>query len=294
MILKATFTAPEPEARRIAACLEREFEDGAVPVALFEEPERRFTVDLYFEAGEPDAVAAMVGDRLAANGIAARPEVEVLPEADWIAEGLKALQPVEAGRFVIHGSHDRATVRPGRVAIEIEAGQAFGTGHHGTTAGCLAVLDRLTRARRFENPLDLGTGSGVLAIALAKVLRVPVLATDIDPVAIRVARENAALNRVAPLANFVAAGGMQHGAIRRRAPFDLIVANILAEPLMRLAPAIAGALAPNGVLVLSGLLRHQRERVVAAYALQGLRLDSARIFEGWAVLVLARRHARQE
>ncbi|MGQ7792740.1 50S ribosomal protein L11 methyltransferase [Faunimonas sp. B44] len=288
MTVRATLTAAFPEARRISEFLDRDFGQDGVPVSLDEGPGGRWSVDAYFDRDDADEVADEIRDRLGADAFGAPLEAIVLPETDWIAEGLRALQPVEAGRFVVHGSHDRGQIRRGRVAIEIDAGQAFGTGHHGTTAGCLTVLDGLMRVRRFENPLDLGTGSGLLAIAMAKQLRVPVLATDIDPVAVRVARENAALNTVGPLVETAVAPGMAHPAIRRRAPFDLIVANILAEPLMRLAPAVAAALRPDGLLVLSGLLRHQRERVVAAYGMQGVYLRSARLFDGWAVLVLGR------
>ena len=286
MTLKATLTAALPEARRISNFLERDLGEEGVVVSLDERSDDRWSVDAYFEDGEPDAIAASIRDRLGADAFGAPLDVAELPETDWIAAGLQSLTPVFAGRFVVHGSHDRQKRPPGRIAIEIDAGQAFGTGHHGTTAGCLTVLDSLLRARRYGNALDLGTGSGVLAIALAKILRRPVLATDIDPVAVRVARENVALNGVGGLVRPVVADGLAHPAIRAAAPFDLIVANILAHPLMRLAPAVARALAPGGRLVLSGLLRQQRERVVAAYGAQGIRLEQARLFEGWAVLVL--------
>ena len=168
------------------------------------------------------------------------------------------------------------------------AGRAFGTGHHATTRGCLVVLDRLLAGRRFVNPLDLGTGSGVLAIALAKAQRRPVLATDIDPVAVSVARENVRLNRVAPLVRTVVADGLGHPALSERAPFDLIVGNILAGPLIRMAPQLAAALTRGGTLVLSGLLTTQRPRVVAAYAAQGMALRRAEPFGDWMVLVLER------
>lgn len=290
MTLKATLTAALPEARRISNFLERDWGEDGVVVSLDERSDDLWAVDAYFEGGQPDAIAAAIRDRLGADAFAAPLSVEALPETDWVALGLQALSPVSAGRFIVHGSHNRGQLPPGRIAIEIDAGQAFGTGHHGTTAGCLTMLDGLLRARRYENSLDLGTGSGVLAIALAKVLRRPVLATDIDPVAVRIARENVALNGVGRLVRPIAADGLAHPEIRAAAPFDLIVANILAHPLMRLAPAVARALAPGGDLVLSGLLRHQRERVVAAYGAQGVRLVQARLFEGWAVLVLRKPH----
>lgn len=288
MSIKATLVAALPEARRISNFLERDWSEAGIVVALDERPDGRWSVEAYFEEGDEESVEAGVRDRLGSDAFGALVAVAALPAENWVELGLAALAPVAAGRFLVHGRHDRERLQPGRIAIEIEAGQAFGSGHHGTTAGCLAVLDRLIRARRFENLLDLGTGSGVLAIALAKVLHRPVLATDIDPIAVGVAAENARLNRVSPLVRTVAANGLAHAAIRARAPFDLIVANILAEPLMRLAPALAAALQPGGHLILSGLLVRQRERVVAAYGRQGLRLLSAHRFGDWAVLHLVR------
>ena len=156
--------------------------------------------------------------------------------------------------------------------IEIEAGQAFGTGHHGTTAACLVEIDRVARQRPIRNALDLGTGSGVLAIAIAKAAKARVVASDIDPLAAKIANENARLNGVGRLVTTIAAAGLGRNAIRARGPFDLIVANILAGPLVALAPSIRRSLAPGGTLILSGLLPEQRRRIVAAYRGQGLRL----------------------
>ncbi len=286
--IRASFTAALPEARRISYFLERDWGERGVAVSLDEGADGLWSVDAYFEAGEPERVAEQVRDKLGSDAFGALLAVEALPETNWVAAGLQELQPVRAGRFLIHGSHDRGKLPAGRTAIEIDAGQAFGSGHHATTAGCLLVLDRLLHERRFLRPLDLGTGSGVLAIALAKVLRSPVLASDIDPVAVRVAADNARLNGVAPLVRVVTAADVRHAEIRARAPFDLVVANILAEPLVRLAPRLSPLLAPGAALVLSGILPHQRERVMAAYRTQGVRLKRARTFAGWAVLVLGR------
>jgi ribosomal protein L11 methyltransferase len=290
---KATLTAAYPEARRISNFLERDFGDNGVVVSLDERSDGLWSVDAYFEAGELDEITATVRDRLGSDAFRASLAVEALPETDWVAAGLASLPPVAAGRFVVHGSHDRGKIPAGRIGIEIDAGRAFGTGHHATTAGCLTVLDHLLRARRYESPLDLGAGSGVLAIALAKILHKPVFAGDIDPLAVRVAAENARLNRVAHLVRPVLSDGLAHPEMRKRAPFDLVVANILAEPLMRLAPAVSRVLAPGGDLVLSGLLAHQRERVVAAYTAQGVYLRAARRFENWAVLHLRRPTGRR-
>jgi ribosomal protein L11 methyltransferase len=292
MTVKATLTAARFEAEQIADLLERDYGDSGVAVSLSERPDGLWSVDGYFEGVGKEEARDMLGLWLDGVGVNAELKVETLPEIDWVAKSLEGLKPVMAGRFVVHGGHDRGRFAAGRIAIEIDAGQAFGTGHHATTAGCLTVLDRLTRTRRFERILDLGTGSGVLAIALAKTLRRPVLATDIDPVSVRVARENARLNGVGGLVECVAATGVEHAAIRSRAPFDLVVANILAEPLMRLAPSLAPLVARGGVLVLSGLLPRQRERVVAAYGVQHVRLQEARVLDGWSVLVLRRSGGR--
>ena len=175
---------------------------------------------------------------------------ETLPDVDWVTKSLEGLKPVRAGRFLVHGSHDRSARRIGDIAIEIEAGLAFGTGHHGTTAGCLEMLNEVVRRERPRNALDLGTGSGVLAIAIALMARIPVLATDIDPIATKVAAANARLNRASAYIAAQTAGGFHHPIFGLAGPFDLIVANILARPLMQLAPSMVGHLAPGGSLVL--------------------------------------------
>lgn len=198
------------------------------------------------------------------------PEREELPDIDWMANVLAELKPVRAGRFLVHGSHDRAKLLPNDLSIEIEAGQAFGTGHHGTTAGCLTMIGEIVRCRRPGNALDLGTGSAVLGIAIAKLARIPVLATDIDPVAVRVAKENVAANGVSGLVKTAVATGFGAPSFRPYSPFDLIVANILAGPLMALAPQMARHLAPSGDLVMSGILERQRRGVLAHYRTQGL------------------------
>jgi ribosomal protein L11 methyltransferase len=288
MTLKATLTAARPEATRIANFLERDFAETGAAICLLEgKPD--WSIEAYFgDEAEPGALATRLRDRLGGDAFGAPLTVEALAEEDWVARSLAELSPVEAGRFLVLGSHDRARAPKGRTLIVVDAGRAFGTGHHATTQGCLAVLDRLIAGRRFANPLDLGTGSGVLAIALAKAQRRPVLASDIDPVAVRVARENARLNAVAPLVRAIAADGLRHPALAERGPFDLILANILAGPLIRMAPRMAAALARGGVLVLSGLLVGQRARVVAAYAAEGVALRRAERFGDWMVLVLER------
>jgi ribosomal protein L11 methyltransferase len=197
-----------------------------------------------------------------------------------------ALPAIRVGRIVVFGSHARAARRVNDIAIEIEAAEAFGSGHHGTTAGCLAAMLELSRARRFRNVLDLGAGSGVLAIAAAKLWHARVLATDIDPRAAIIAAGNARINNVAGHVTSIAATGFRHRAFKERAPFDLIVANILARPLGDLAPALARHLASDGVAILSGLLPHQQREIVAAYRNQDLHLTRATTRDGWLTLML--------
>jgi ribosomal protein L11 methyltransferase len=288
MTIRASLTAAFPEIRRIASFLERDYGEEGVVVSLDERPDGSWAAEAYFAAGEAEAIAERLHDRLGGDAFGAPLSVEALPETDWIGVGLKLLKPVAAGRFLVHGSHDRDALPRGSIAIEIDAGQAFGTGHHATTRGTLIVLDRLMRTRRFTRPLDLGTGAGVLAIAMAHVLKRPIVASDIDPVAVAVARENARRNGVGGSVRTVTAPGIDSPVIRAGAPFDLIAANILAEPLVRLAPRLAPLIATGGTLVLSGLLPHQRPRVVAAYGAQGIRLERAHVFDGWSVLVLRR------
>lgn len=213
--------------------------------------------------------------------------IEEIGQRDWVVESLKGLKPVRAGRFFVHGAHDRQLRPAGAIALEVEAAAAFGTGHHETTKGCLLLLDDLAKRRRFRHPLDLGCGTGVLAMAAASRWRVPVLATDIDPMAIRVARETVANNGLSHLVHCAVADGLEHGAIRQGAPFDLVMANILARPLLRLAPAISRA-APRATLVLAGILEHQARPVAARYRQFGWRIQRRLDLGSWAILALKR------
>jgi ribosomal protein L11 methyltransferase len=188
----------------------------------------------------------------------------------------------------VHGAHDRGQRRPNDLAIEIEAALAFGTGHHGTTKGCLLALARELKRRRPRHILDVGTGTGILALAAAMAVRRPVVAGDIDAEAVRVARENARANGVGGLIRFYAAPGVRHALAERRGGFDLITANILARPVRRLAPSLARVLAPGGTMILSGLLPGDVPGVLAAYAAQGLRLGRRSLLEGWATLEMKR------
>jgi ribosomal protein L11 methyltransferase len=285
MTVSAATHLGEEQGRRLAEALSDDDRFGTVPLDLNEIAPRVWQLVLYFEhLSEPtkdalaDIASAVVGKR-------AEFVYEKLPDTDWVAKSLEGLKPVRAGRFLVHGRHDRDRLRPNDIGIEIEAGQAFGTGHHGTTAACLAEIDRIVRARPIRNALDIGTGSGVLAVAIAKAAKARVLASDIDPLAARIAEENARLNGVAGLVRIVPADGLAKRVFRERASYDLIVANILAGPLVALAPAIRRLTARGGAVILSGLLPHQRTRIAAVYRDQGLRLVRARTLNGWLTLV---------
>ena len=326
----ASFETGEQAAKAFAGLFAESWDDADTAVSLVDSGRGRWTVTIHFR-DPPDrralrALAAAAGDdakTLTFGQVAAR---------DWVRESLAGLPPVAAGRFVVHGAHDRARVAPSRIGIEIEAALAFGTGHHGTTRGCLLALDSICKssrsARRPVNRhpevrangaprrmngrgaraialrgsaqsaehlrmtgkklhiLDLGTGSGVLAIAAARALRQRVLATDIDGEAVRVARDNAWLNRAGDLVNFVTAPGVNRRAIKEHAPFDLIFANILLEPLQRFAAPLKKLMAPGGRIILSGLLAAQANAALAAY--RPLALERRIDIEGWATLVMRR------
>lgn len=281
MTFVATISAlAEAPARALAAAIEDDSELWERTFDLSESGPGDWQVAVYFEnapsATERTALARLAGDKFA---------VAELPDTDWVAKSLAGLAPVRAGPFLIHGSHDRGTVRANDIGIEIEAGLAFGTGHHGTTAGCLIAIDREAKTRPIANALDVGTGSGVLAIALAKRARAHVVASDIDPVATKVARDNVRLNGVGRFVRPLTATGLNHVTIEAAAPYDLIVANILAGPLVMLAPAIKRHLAPGGTVILSGLLIEQERRVAAAYRGQGLRFVAAVPLVEWSTLV---------
>ncbi|MFM2129625.1 MAG: hypothetical protein RL477_1171, partial [Pseudomonadota bacterium] len=214
--------------------------------------------------------------------------VEKVAEVDWLALNRAQFPPVAAGRFFIHGSHFEGRSPRGAVAIRIDAGPAFGSGTHETTKGCLMAIDEILAASRPCNALDVGCGSGILALAIAKAGGFPVTATDIDPVAAQTTAENAAANGLAGRVTAVSGEGVGGEVVRRGAPYDLVVANILAEPLIALAPEIAGLLAPGGHLVLSGLLTVQEPRVLAAYRAAGLTPGRTIVLGDWSTMVLGR------
>ncbi|HUD86464.1 MAG TPA: 50S ribosomal protein L11 methyltransferase [Xanthobacteraceae bacterium] len=286
----ASLETDEQSARRIADLIAESFEAGQAAVSLVDKGGGRWLVAIHLGAAcDEQAVRALT--TLAASPAAADTlRLEYVAAKDWVRESLAGLEPVAAGRFVIHGAHDRARIPINRIGIEIEAALAFGTGHHGTTHGCLIALDRICkslRCRRAPRILDLGTGSGVLAIAAARALRRRVLATDNDARAVQAARANAALNHVGALVDVVQADGVTARRLRQRAPFDLIFANILLGPLQRFATPLMKLLARDGYLVLSGLLPSQANAAIAAY--HALALERKLELDGWATLIFVRR-----
>lgn len=254
-------------------------------IAAFEGVDGRWNVEIHFEAA-PDEAAVRRLIAEAAGGTASV-TFETIAARDWVAASLADLKPVTAGRFTVHGAHDRARVAPNRIGIEIEAALAFGTGHHGTTRGCLLALDQIVKQAAPRRVLDVGTGTGVLAIAAAKALRTRVLASDIDPEAVRIARENARLNGAAPLVTCLHAAGLADMRFRAAGPFDLVFANILLPPLKRLAAPMHALLAPDARVVLSGLLATQEGAALAAYRPHGLTLVRRIPLGEWVTLVLA-------
>lgn len=232
-----------------------------------------------------EAQAREAGERLKPLLGQAGLSISAVPDIDWVRRSLEGLAPVNAGRFHLYGSHDRARRRDGGIALEIDAGTAFGTGHHGTTSGCLLALDSILKRTLPRHVLDLGCGTGVLALAVARALRRRVMASDIDPVAVAVTRANARNNGALPLIDALVAPGLEHRRIADAGPYDLVFANILARPLIALAGDLAQSLAPGGTLILSGLTRDQEQAVRAAYRNRGL-LPAGPIRVGnWSTLV---------
>lgn len=281
--------ADQRRARAIADLLVETYDPAETAAAAFEEPGgANWAVEVYF-AFEPDAaqIRALIASA-AGEEAAAQAEFSHIAQQDWVESALAGLKPVRAGRMLVHGAHDRAKLAANDIGIEIEAALAFGTGHHGTTLGCLLALDRIARRRSPRRILDVGTGTGVLAIASARLFHRPVVCGDIDPVSVATARANALANRAGAYVRPVLVAGVR-GPRFAGAKYDLIFANILAKPLRLLAPSLAAAAAaPNAELVLSGLLARDVMGVLSAYAAQGFALRERRDIDGWATLVLKR------
>lgn len=250
-------------------------------VTMFEDGPGAWRIEAYSQSRE-DAEAA-------AARLPVPVDIEELPEANWVAISQAALPPVHAGRYTVHGSHDADRISRGPGTILIDAGEAFGTAHHATTLGCLLAIDRLTRRRSYARVLDLGCGSGVLAIAASRALPAArVYASDNDPIAVDVAHGNAVANGARGI-TFACALGLEHPILRRAAPFDLIIANILAGPLRALSGDVAGALRQGGFVVLSGILNPEAPAVIAAYLAHGFSLIERRQIGEWTTLTLRRR-----
>lgn len=285
-------TTDERSARAMTDLIGEIFDPTETAVAAFEtEDDGPWLLEAYF-AREPDQAAIRDLLRPIVGAEADKGVFLPLEQKDWVKASLEGLKPVRAGRIFVHGSHDRDERRANDIAIEIEAGLAFGTGHHGTTKSCLlAFADELKR-RRIRHVLDIGTGTGILAFAAAKVLKRAVVAGDIDPEAVRVARENARLNGIGAWLKLYVGPGARHALANKAGRFDLVFANILAKPLRLLSPAIARVASANGTLVLSGLLARDVPGVVSAYARQGWYLERRYDLEGWAALVMKRSRGR--
>ncbi|MFZ5671868.1 MAG: 50S ribosomal protein L11 methyltransferase [Pseudomonadota bacterium] len=273
----------EARAAELAALFEDQDEPPlAVTINETDEAARLWNVVAYF-ADETEArnagtkIKPLLKDEVFA--------IAALPDVDWVRCSLEGLAPVVAGRFFLYGSHDRERRRSGGVSLEIDAGTAFGTGHHGTTSGCLLALDRLLKKSAPRRVLDVGCGTGVLAIAAARALRRAVTASDIDPIAVAVTIDNARNNGAGALLSGITAPGLKHRRIAASAPYDLIFANILARPLIALAGDLTASLAPGGTLILSGLTLDQEQAVRAAYRNRGLIPESPIRLGNWATLV---------
>jgi len=260
-----------------------EIEEGVTTLSL----NAPWKVEIYF-AHHPDEEAVRDLLRPIVGDLVDTTPFTTVNTRDWVATSLDGLKPVRAGRVIVHGAHDRDVVRINDVAIEIEAALAFGTGHHGTTAGCLLALDAELKKRRPRHGIDVGTGTGILALALAKQVKRKVVAGDIDAIAVEVSASNARINHAPQALDLYVAPGLRHAKADRPRHFDLIFANILAGPLRKLAPAIARALSDDGTVILSGLLEMDVAGVVSAYRHQGLALAKRSSREGWATLVMKR------
>lgn len=279
-------------ALHVADVILEHFDPADTAAAVFEEtvngPDRGpWIVEAYFDAAPDEAQVRALVAAAAGNATAQAVRFGRLESRDWVARSLEGLAPVHVGRFVVHGSHDRGAARAHEIAIEIEAALAFGTGHHGSTRGCLNLIERIGKRRRPRAVLDIGTGTGVLAIAAVRRFHIAVRAGDIDKIAVATAKANAKRNRAAGLVRAVQARGIDHPALNE-APYDLVIANILAAPLRKLAPALGRVLAPGGEIILSGLLPRDVAGIVSAFGAQKIALVGRVDVEGWATLLMRR------
>ena len=285
-VYQARIEAPAALGPRIARALEEAHHPSPVAISLFELGQGRCEVTAHYATRPARADLLAVIDRAAGDALGAL-SIDAIPASDWVTLSQAKRRAVKAGRFYVHGSHDRARAPTRRFVVEIDASQAFGTAHHATTRGCLLALDDLLKRRPPKRVLDLGTGTGVLAIAAANALKARVLASDNDPLAASIAIGNARANCAARLVRVVAAEGLAHPALRSARP-DLILANLLMRALQDLASELARRIAPGGIVVLSGLAADQAPPVVARYLAQGFILRKRIVLDGWATLVMTR------
>ena len=268
----------------VDAVMERD--DLALTASAHENEE---TGEWFFEAtcdSPPDLDSFVELARQTLGGTVKFSVAPIDPDFNWVAKSLEGLAPVIAGGFYVYGSHETGPIPGGLTAMKIDAAQAFGTGHHETTTGCLEAINLLLKRRKPRHMIDVGTGTGVLAIALAKRTRTPVIASDIDPISVTTTLANAEQNGVGKLIVAVEATGLTHPAIQQNGPYDLIVANILAGPLMALAPAVGKAAQKGATIILSGILQHQARGVINAYARQGMTLTQKLQRKDWTTLML--------
>jgi ribosomal protein L11 methyltransferase len=289
---QASIEASASPALRIAQALEEALEPAPVAVGLFERGQDLFEVFAHYDVPPPrDALLELIAAAAPGEGVGPL-RIEAIPPLDWVRLSQGKRGKVEAGRFLIHGSHDRGTVPRRRLAVEIDAGRAFGSAHHASTRGCLLALDHLLKRRRPRAIVDLGTGSGILAIAAAKALGQSVLACDSDPVAAAAAEGNARKNGVQSLMGVVVAQGFAHRRLRHKTA-DLVLANLLERALHGLAPELARRIAPGGRAILSGLADTQARGIEARTRALGFALEKRIILDGWTTLVIVRRGRRR-
>jgi len=291
MIYQATIEADAAAAEQIELAFEEALDPSPVAVGRFDLGHGRFEVFAHYdEAPRHDALLGLIG-AAAGNQNLGPLRIDEIADADWVTLSQGKRGPVGAGRFLVHGSHDRGRVKRHLLAIEIDAGQAFGTAHHASTRGCLIALDDALKRGHKRCILDIGTGTGILAIAAAKALKRRVLASDSDPLAVRIAGDNARKNAVAPLVRTLKASGFAHPSLRRLSA-DLVLANLLERALHDLAPSMARAMRPGGDAILSGITQTQARGIEARYRAHGFTLKKRIILDGWTTLVITRRRPR--
>lgn len=265
------------------------FEDQ-VSAHFESQPDDIWKLHLYCEK-KPDKEAIAQHIALLSASIAVQPPsftLEILPDNDWVSRVQENFPPLHMSRYFVHGSHYQGKIPCGAYRLEIDAGRAFGTGEHETTSSCLQAIGWLAKRRHFSHMLDMGCGSGILALAMAKTWKNPVVAVDIDEQAVKISRENARINQVSSLISAGVSNGYNSRLVMHAAPYELIASNILAKPLVAFAPDLARNLAPNGVAILSGLLGYQERKVLSAHLQQGLRLIKRIKYNSWSTLLIGR------